>query len=100
MLHKPAAQSGHDPASDYKSLLGRRMFLLYALVYAGFVVINVVNPLLMEARVLMGLNLAVVYGFGLIVFALILALIYSSLCSRQEMEMSTQAADDSATIEA
>ena len=100
MLHKPAAQSGHDPASDYKSLLGRRMFLLYALVYAGFVVINVVNPLLMEARVFMGLNLAVVYGFGLIAFAMILALIYSSLCSRQEMAMADKGDSDAVTPEA
>jgi uncharacterized membrane protein (DUF485 family) len=41
----------------------------------------------METIVLGGLNLAVVYGFGLIVFALILALIYSLACGRREKRL-------------
>ena len=60
------------------------MFVLYGLVYAGFVVINIVNPLLMDRTIIFGLNLAVVYGFGLIILSLILALIYNTLCVRQE----------------
>jgi len=67
--------------------LGVYMFVLYALVYAGFVLINICNPLLMERIVFRGLNLAVVYGVGLIVFALILALIYNSKCARKEDEL-------------
>ena len=51
------------------------MFTLYAVIYAGFVVVNLVRPGLMEKAVIAGLNLAVVYGFGLIIFALILALV-------------------------
>lgn len=87
MLHKPAGSSGKDPAMGYKARIGAWMFLLYALVYAGFVAINVIDPLLMEIQVMFGLNLAVVYGFGLIVFALILALIYNRLCSKKEQEL-------------
>ncbi len=34
-----------------------------------------------------GLNLAVVYGFGLIIFALVLALIYSRACGRREKRL-------------
>ena len=64
--------------------LGVWMFLLYAIIYAGFVAVNVVSPKLMEAKVLFGLNLAVVYGFGLILFALVLALIYNKLCTNKE----------------
>jgi uncharacterized membrane protein (DUF485 family) len=63
------------------------MFLLYALVYAGFVVVNLVRPGAMEIILFGGLNLAVVYGFGLIVFALLLALIYSRACGRREKRL-------------
>jgi len=41
----------------------------------------------METIVFSGLNLAVVFGFGLIVLALIMALIYNSACSTQERLM-------------
>ncbi len=87
MLHEPAQKTGPDPAFLYKRRLGAWMFLLYALVYAGFVVINLVRPGAMEIVLFGGLNLAVVYGFGLIVFALLLALIYSRACGRREKRL-------------
>lgn len=87
MLHEPAAQSGKDYAIAYKMRVGMIMFLFYALIYAGFVAINVIKPILMEADALFGLNLAVVYGFGLIIFALILALIYNRMCAKKEKEL-------------
>ncbi len=87
MLHEPAAQSGPDHAQGYKSKLGVRMFFVYAVIYAGFVAINILSPLTMEKTVMMGLNLATVYGFGLIVFALVLALIYNYACSKKEKEV-------------
>ena len=87
MLHEPAAQSKSDPASSYKVSLGGWMFLVYALIYVGFVAINVSNPVLMEKVVSMGLNLAVVYGFGLIIFAIVLALIYNAMCTKKEKEL-------------
>lgn len=87
MLHEPAKQSGDDLASSYKSRLGVRMFFVYAIVYAGFVLINVLWPKTMSTIIFAGLNLAVVYGFGLIVFAMILALVYNWLCSRKEKQL-------------
>ena len=87
MLHEPAAPSGKDPASEYKKRIGVVMFIVYSVVYAGFVLINVVSPLTMDNIVFLGLNLAVVYGFGLIAFALILALIYNHLCGLKEAEL-------------
>ena len=87
MFHEPAQQSGRDPASAYKSRIGNRMFLLYALIYAGFVAINITSPALMEAEAIWGLNLAVVYGFFLIVFAFVLAVAYNHLCGKKEAEM-------------
>ncbi len=84
MLHKPAGDGGPDYAIEYKARLGVWMFILYTAIYAGFVVVNVLSPLSMEKIVCFGLNLAVVYGFGLIVFALILALVYNSMCGKEE----------------
>lgn len=94
MLHEPAVSSGPDHASDYKMRIGVSMFILYALVYAGFVVINITNPLWMEQIIFAGLNLATVYGFGLIIFALILALIYNCLCGIKEKELNSGVKED------
>ncbi len=93
MLHEPAKQSGDDLASSYKSRLGVRMFLVYAVVYAGFVLINVLWPMMMSTIIFAGLNLAVVYGFGLIVFAMVLALIYNWMCTRKEKELYAEQGD-------
>jgi uncharacterized membrane protein (DUF485 family) len=87
MFHEPAAQSGKDPASPYKTRLGTWMFALYALVYAGFVAIAIGKPVLLEWIVVSGLNLATVYGLFLIVFALVLALIYNARCNSKEREL-------------
>jgi len=91
MLHEPAQDSGPDPASGYKSRLGMIMFLVYCVFYAGFVMINVLTGgKAMQAIVLLGLNLAVVYGMGLIFFALVLALIYNRLCTAKEKELAAR----------
>ena len=90
MLHEPAAPSGKDPASEYKKRIGVVMFIVYSAVYAGFVLINVISPLTMDKIVFLGLNLAVVYGFGLIVLALILALIYNHMCGLKEAELAAK----------
>ncbi|MBP7865049.1 MAG: DUF485 domain-containing protein [Acidobacteria bacterium] len=84
MFHEPAKQSGRDPASGYKTRIGIWMFFVYALIYAGFVAVNVISPNLMEAEAFLGLNVSVAYGFFLIVFALILALVYNGMCTARE----------------
>ena len=88
MHHEPAQDSGPDPASAYKTRLGVVMFIIYCVVYAGFVFLNVFTEgEAMQIMVFAGLNLAVVYGVGLIVFALLLALLYNYLCTKKESEM-------------
>ena len=88
MHHGPVQDSGPDPASRYKTRLGVVMFIIYCVVYAGFVFTNVLTEgRAMQVIVLAGLNLAVVYGVGLIVFALVLALIYNHLCTKKEREL-------------
>lgn len=86
MLHEPAAECGPDASADYKQRIGVWMFLLYAAIYAAFVAINLLRPLWMEKEIVFGLNLAVVYGFGLIGFALVLALIYNTMCGTHEAD--------------
>jgi uncharacterized membrane protein (DUF485 family) len=62
------------------------MFVFYALFYASFVAINLLSPMSMAAVVFAGLNQATVYGFLLILVALIEALIYDYFCRRKEAE--------------
>lgn len=86
MLHEPATPTGKDPSSPYKTRLGIWMVIFYSLFYAGFVAINLLNPQAMGSIVVMGLNLATVYGAALIIVALIEALIYDALCRKKEAE--------------
>ena len=78
--------AGHGNSSDSraKARLGLFMFALYGIVYAGFVLINTIAPDVMERIAFAGLDLAVIYGMGLIVLAVVLGLIYSQICSRLE----------------
>lgn len=84
MDHGPATEWKEDEkTSRKKTRLGIWMFAGYAIVYMAFIILNVVNPKLMGLDVGM-LNLAIIYGFGLIVLALIMALIYNALCGWAE----------------
>ena len=86
MGHGPAVKLGKDNASGYKTKLGIRMFIIYTIVYAGFVAINATRPHLMQ-EIVFGQTLAVVYGFSLLALALVLAIIYNRLCNAAEARM-------------
>lgn len=87
MLHQPAAPVGKDPAQQYKMRLGVWMVIAYSLFYIGFVAINLLSPLLMEKTIFAGLNLATVYGFSLIIVALLQALVYDGMCRAMETKL-------------
>jgi uncharacterized membrane protein (DUF485 family) len=88
MQHGPAVDSGPDPASGYKTRLGVVMFIIYCFFYVGFVLTNVLTEgEAMQIIVFRGLNVAVVYGMGLIILALVMALIYNALCTNKEREL-------------
>lgn len=89
--HGPATDWGEDKASDYKASLGIKMFVFYCLFYVVYVLINVFSPKTMGVEVFMGLNLAVVYGFGLIILAAVMGTIYNSMCSSAEDTMNAPA---------
>jgi len=82
--HGPATDWGEDKAAAYKARLGLRLFVVYSLLYAGFVLINTINPKLMGVIIFSGLNLACVYGFGLIILAIIMGVIYNTMCTAAE----------------
>ena len=92
MLHEPSAQpAAVDHAVAGKTRMGLWLFALYCLLYGGFVAINTWKPKLMESDGLFGTNLAVTYGFGLIIFAIVLGLIYNALCTRLENRLNAPA---------
>ncbi len=88
MGHGPAVKLGKDNAAAYKTKLGIRMFIVYTLVYATFVILNTTNPKIMEIIVL-GQTAAVIWGFGLIVLALVMAVIYNFFCGKAEKELNS-----------
>lgn len=69
------------------------MFVFYSLFYASFVALNLMAPLSMEATVFLGLNLATVFGFALIIVALAQALVYDAICRRRERAMEAHDAE-------
>ncbi|MEA3444480.1 MAG: DUF485 domain-containing protein [Bacteroidota bacterium] len=90
MHHGPAVELGVDHASKKKSKLGTWLFFLYTIVYGVFVAIGVANYEAMGKLVMGNQNLAVIYGFGLIVFAIFLGLFYNWRCTKYENELNKE----------
>lgn len=63
--------------------VGFVLFVVYLLLYGGFVFLNAFAADVMEMTPIAGVNLAILYGFGLIVAALVLALLYGFLCKEE-----------------
>ena len=61
---------------------GLILFSLYLAFYGAFMALNLANPAAMPQPALGGANVAIVYGFALILAALVLALIYMVLCGK------------------
>jgi uncharacterized membrane protein (DUF485 family) len=76
-----------DLATKRKTRLGIYFFFIYFFFYAGFVAIGVLNYELLAYEVIGGVNLAIFYGIGLILFAILLGILYNFLCSRYEDDM-------------
>ena len=89
MHHEPAPKLEKDTASALKTKLGIKLFAVYAFIYAGFVFINTLSPSTMEIKIFAGLNLAVVYGFGLIILAILMGLVYNWVCTNYENKMNS-----------
>ncbi len=78
--HEVAEAEIVDPATAARNArYGLVLFALYFAFYAVFVGLNAFLPSAMSVNV-GGINLAIVYGMGLIAAALVLALVYCWLC--------------------
>ena len=75
-----------SPERQFNTRLGLILFAFYLALYLGFVLINAYRAQMMETIVVAGLNLAIVYGFALIVVALVLALIYGVACRTEPID--------------
>lgn len=87
MIHEPANKIETDNAAAKKSKLGVRLFIVYTLVYSGFVIIGLTKPELMGLELMGGQNIAIIYGFGLIVLAIVMGFIYNYFCTKMEDKM-------------
>jgi uncharacterized membrane protein (DUF485 family) len=83
--HVPPPEQPEEPPSPRRVLYGQVLFFLYLALYGGFVVLNAFAPEAMETT-LGGINLAVLYGLGLIAVAFLLALLYDWLCRTRSGE--------------
>jgi uncharacterized membrane protein (DUF485 family) len=66
--------------SSRNSRYGMTLFGVYLILYGGFMYLTAFKLQAMSKPVIAGVNLALVYGIGLIVAAMLLAAIYMYLC--------------------
>lgn len=69
----------HPEVAARNSKYGLILFAIYLTIYSAYVLINAFAPELME-RSIAGVNWAILSGFGLILAAFLLALVYGWLC--------------------
>ncbi|MFN0292707.1 DUF485 domain-containing protein [Pedobacter helvus] len=89
-MHVNSTTEEKEIVTQQKSKLGVRLFFIYLICYAGFVALGVFNYELLSTTVFSGLNLAIVYGIGLIVFAVIMGIIYNYYCTKYEDDADKQ----------
>lgn len=72
-----------EKSQAYKTKFGLIMFAAFTPIYLAFILISVISPSTM-AKDVGDLNVAIVYGFGLIILAIVQAVIYNIICSNKE----------------
>ena len=83
-MHEESTTWVKDTSSVIKEVVGKWLFFLYAVFYAVFIIINVVSPSFMGIDI-GSLNMAIAYGFGLILMAMLLAFAYNHISTRAEI---------------
>jgi uncharacterized membrane protein (DUF485 family) len=78
----PPPEVENEAATRWNTRLGLVLFFIYFAVYGAFMALNAFAPGVMKLT-LSGVNLAIIYGIGLIVFAVALAVLYLVLCRGQ-----------------
>lgn len=77
-----AKEQEADDIVAHNTRMGVTFFIVYIVFYGGFMALSAFAPDKMSQPFLGGVNLAVVYGFALIVAALVLAMLYMSVCRK------------------
>ncbi len=72
-------QDEHPEQTARNTKYGLILFTIYLVIYGAYVLINAFASDLMEYPIA-GVTLAILSGFGLIIIAFVLALIYGWLC--------------------
>lgn len=72
----------HPHVVSRNARYGLILFAVYVVLYGGFIYLSVFQTETLGKPIVAGMNLAVVYGFGLIVAALVLSMVYWVLCSK------------------
>ena len=70
----------------HNARIGFILFAVYSVFYGSFVLLNAFAPDIMEIKPVAGINLAILYGFGLIIVALLLSLAYGMMCQSESSE--------------
>lgn len=66
----------------HNTRMGVILLLVYVVFYGGFMALSAFRPAAMADAPFGGANVAVLYGFALIVLALVLALVYMVVCRK------------------
>lgn len=77
--------------------IGLILFCIYLALYGGFVFLSAFSAETMEATPIDGVNVAILYGFFLIIAAIVLSLIYGVVCGGEGTESDASSAAVSST---
>lgn len=91
MSESPVAEKPLHHRSTNQTL-GLALFTVYCLFYVGFIVLTVYDYTLLSRELFAGINLAITYGIGLILLAIVLAIIYAFF-AKPDPQAPTEAAE-------
>lgn len=89
MFHEPNSEIERDHATAAKGRLGIILFFAYFVVYGGFVAIGILKPQWLGEK-MMSQTLAVIYGMGLILLAIVMGVVYHMICNSYEKQSDHQ----------
>ncbi|WP_206293508.1 DUF485 domain-containing protein [Humisphaera borealis] len=101
-MSDPNHSKAHTDAWAHNARIGLILFVIYLILYGVFIVLSAFMRDTMKTPSIAGVNLAIVYGFGLIVGAFVLAVIYMVICKSEpdtrpeltEIEVANKAAEE------
>jgi len=73
---------------------GLILFAVYLALYVGFLLLSTFAAQMMQEVKILGVNLSIIYGFTLILAALVLALVYGWLCRTSNSAAASSSSDN------